>query len=205
MWMWMWIEKLKRHKKNRMGRYLLSIIFFSSVADAEIVAESKYSYYSVSSPSKRQLPRRLDKATPIKIRGKKFHGQAHSHLNWYFWWETKNGSCYITNVKVTVDTTFTLPTLENSNKIVQELWDRWFPYLLRHENGHRDNALRIAKMIEKGIYNLPGQKDCGVLEKNANELANYFIQELEHVDKVYDRKTNHGETEGAWIDSHVKR
>jgi predicted secreted Zn-dependent protease len=57
--------------------------------------------------------------------------------------------------------------------------------------------------VEDGIRGLPAQPDCRILEERANALGNRLIGEHESKDREYDRRTNYGETQGAWIRSHL--
>ena len=182
---------------------LLLALFAAPSAGAEPSIETGYVYYPVSSPSRRELLARLNRATPIRHNGNPFHGYTDSHIEWRFWWQTVNRRCRINRVEVVVDVTFTLPRLEDSPAQVRDVWERWYPKLVRHENGHRDNALTVARRIEAGIRALPGQPDCRALEQQANALGNRLITELAAVDRDYDKRTNYGETQGASIRSHL--
>jgi predicted secreted Zn-dependent protease len=181
---------------------LLALLVVPGV-EAEPLLETGYVYYRVSSPSRRELLANLNRATPIRQNGNPFHGFTESQIRWRFWWRTQDRLCTITRVEVFVDVTITLPRLEESPAAVREVWDRWYPNLVLHENGHREIALAAARRIEDGIRGLPGHADCGALEQRANALGNRLIDELAATDRDYDRRTNYGETQGAAIRSHL--
>jgi predicted secreted Zn-dependent protease len=182
---------------------LLLALFVATSAGAEPLLETGYRYYPISSPSTRELLANLNRATPIRHNGNPFHAYTESQIRWRFWWQTENRLCSITRVEVRVEVTFTLPRLEASPAAVREVWERWYPELVRHENGHRDNALAAARRIETGIRRLPAQPDCRVLEQRANALGNGLIGELEARDRDYDSRTNYGESQGASIGSYL--
>ncbi|MBL1140826.1 MAG: DUF922 domain-containing protein [Proteobacteria bacterium] len=183
--------------------YFLVIIFLSTTARAELLLDTKYIYYSVSSSSKHGLLDKLNTATPIKQGGDNFHGRTDSKISWYFWWKSTSNKCQINKVKVNLEIIFTMPELENSTNEVREVWKRWYPKLLQHEKGHERNALNIAKKIEKGISQLPVYYNCKMLENAANKLGDDLLDKLHQMDKDYDSLTNHGETEGACLSSHL--
>jgi predicted secreted Zn-dependent protease len=189
--------------RNLLASLLLCAVFATLSIEAEPLLETEYIYYAVSSPSKGELLARLNRATPIRQDGNPFHGYTDSQIDWRFWWQQENGHCSITRVAVLVDVTFTLPRLEDSPAAVRDLWERWYPGLVRHENGHRDNALSVARRIEDGIRALPALPDCSELERRANALGNGLVSELATIDRDYDQRTNYGETEGASIHSHL--
>ena len=182
---------------------LLLALLAAPPGGAEPALETEYVYYRVSAPSRHELLARLNQATPIRYNGNPFHGYTDSRIGWHFWWQAKNRLCSISRVEVFVDVTFTLPRIEDSPAVVREVWGRWYPQLVRHENGHRDNAMAIARRIEDGIRALPAQPDCRRLEQRANALGNRLSAELLTLDREYDRRTNYGETQGASILSHL--
>ena len=184
-------------------RCVLLALVVSHSAGAEPIVDTGYVYYPVRSSSQRELLASLNRATPIRHEGQPFHAYTESRIRWRFWWQEASRSCSIVRVEVLVDVTFTLPRLEDSPAAVHEVWERWYPKLVSHENGHRDNALAIARRLEEGIRGLPGIPDCRALERRANALGNELIDELVRIDREYDARTNHGETEGASIRSHL--
>lgn len=189
--------------RNFSTGFLLFALFFSPSAFTEPVLRTGYDYYPVSSPTSRELPASLNRATPIRQNGAPFHGYTESRIRWRFWWKEENRSCSIVRVEVLVDITFTLPRLEDSPAEVHEVWKRWYPKLVDHENGHRNNALAAARRLEEGIRRLPANPDCRALERRANALGNEVIDELAGIDREYDARTNHGETDGASIQTHL--
>lgn len=71
------------------------------------------------------------------------------------------------------------------------------------ERGHHLIALDIAESIQEGISNLPAQSSCKNLEKRANKIGYDYIKQMQVRNERYDLETNHGETEGASIFSHL--
>ena len=183
--------------------FIVFVLFAATSVSAEPVVETRYSYYSVSADSKQGLFTNLNRETPIRLDGKIFHGSTRSNINWKFWWKIKDSRCRITRVKVFVDVTFTLPKLKNSPMEVYDLWRQWYPKLFRHEKGHRNNALVIARRIEKGIRRLNPSPSCKTLEKSANQLGKKLIRELSRIDRAYDERTDHGLKEGAGLKSYL--
>ena len=73
----------------------------------------------------------------------------------------------------------------------------WYPALVKHENQHASHAIETARNGERKILAIPGKSRCQELDKRAKEVARELIQQVQHRDRQYDQKTNHGETEGA--------
>jgi len=187
-----------------MLRPLLLILLFCQWASADPLVEIEKRFYTVNANSIQQLPTALNKATPIKQAGKPYHAYTDSKIRWQFQWQSAESTCYIDTVTVEVKVVFTLPRLSSKSPDVERLWDRWFPMLMQHENRHKDHALNIARMIEQAILDLPEFSRCSELETAANRAGNRLISQLQKTDEAYDRDTQHGKIEGAWIESYLQ-
>lgn len=175
----------------------------SATAESQPLVNTSYTYYVVTPQSPFDIISRLNSATPIQEHGEPFHAYTDSYVKWRFQWMTRDGYCAISEVDVSVDIRFTLPELGAAPRDVKDIWNKWYPKLLRHENNHKQHAVEIAKEIERGITRLPKEKNCKLLEKKANNLGHRLLKRLRQMDRLYDERTNHGETEGAWISSHL--
>ena len=182
---------------------IILVLLFSTVAESHPLVNTKYTYYAVAPTSLHDILSSLNSATPVWENGEPFHAYTDSFVQRGFRWKTKNGYCSIFNVNVTVDITFTLPKLGAGPSAVKNIWHNWYPNVLRHENNHKGHAIAIAKDIERGIASLPKEKNCDSLERNANTLGYRLLERLRQLDKSYDQRTNHGETEGAWVYTHL--
>ena len=102
-------------------------------------------------------------------------------------------------VTINLDITFVLPKLKKSNPETERVWNKWYPNLIKHENKHRDLAVRMASRIENAILTMPRKPNCKQLDKQANKIGMRLLDELESQNVEYDKRTNHGESEGAWL------
>lgn len=182
---------------------IILALLFSAAAESQALVNTRHIYYAVTPTSPHDILSSLNSATPIRENGEPFHAYTDSFVEWKFRWKAKNGYCSISSVSVTADITFTLPKLGSAPSHVKCIWHSWYPNLLRHENNHKGHAIAIAEEIETGIANLPIEKSCALLTKNANALGHRLLERLRQMDKSYDQRTNHGETEGAWIYAHL--
>ena len=187
-----------------MNRYSLLILVFASItANSEVIINTEYEYYAVSSRSKDDFLYNINKATPIKGEGVHYHGSASYDIEWRYWWHTVNGLCRIRDVKVSADIVITLPDLKSSDKEVLEIWEVWYPKLVNHENNHKHLAIEYVGRIEEEIYKLPGYRSCRALQKRVDYIGKTNLQKLDKENKSYDKNTQHGETEGAALESYL--
>lgn len=184
--------------------YFLSIcLLISCQVNAEVNTSENYKYYSINPVSRADMLASLRAASPIREGDEIFLGHTHSAITWNFRWNSNSNSCWITSVETKIASTYTLPQLASDAIEVKQVWSRWFPKLLRHENGHHDIALKTARKIDAGIANMVPQPNCQVLEKLANELGKKYLEEMGVQNKKYDQDTNHGETEGARLSTYL--
>lgn len=175
-------------------------------AEAKSSVSESYEFYHISPTTKHEILKQLNQASPISEHGKVFHGYAYSKINWRFKYKWKNNStnCWITSVHTQLHTTYTLPKLATHTHEVRQVWSKWYPKLVLHEKGHHKFALNIANKIQESITKLPTQTSCKVLERKANAIGQRLIAELDALNKQYDKRTNHGETQGAFLFKYLK-
>lgn len=184
--------------------YFLSIcVLISCQVYAEVNTSENFKYYSINPVSRADMLASLRAASPIREGGEIFLGHTYSAITWNFRWNSNSNSCWMTSVEIKLASTYTLPQLASDSVEVKQVWSRWFPKLLRHENGHHNIALKTARKIDQTIATIAPQANCQVLEKLANEQANKQIEEMARQNTKYDQDTNHGDTEGARISSYL--
>ena len=182
---------------------IYSLIFFSSLTNAKPVVDEKFEFYVVSPNSTSELVSMLDAKSPIKSNGKVYYGHTEYKINWHFWWEQSAVKCHITKVETTLKLIYTMPKLATHDREVQSVWKRWYPHLLKHEKHHGQLAKDTASKITGDLLSMKPQSNCKQLSIAANKLASELMTELEILTKRYDVNTNHGETEQAWLYSHL--
>jgi len=181
------------------------LILYSAASKSEPKINITYKYYSIKTTSAHDLYADLNHSSPIKEHNQIFHGRTDTNINWYFWWATDNGNCRISKVSTDVEVIYTLPKLlnESNDDKLKEIWIQWYPALVKHEENHAAHAVSIAYQIEDTIRNITPAANCKKLETLANKAGNKLIMKLHQIDAMYDKKTEHGKTEGAALLSYL--
>ncbi|WP_076419191.1 DUF922 domain-containing protein [Colwellia sp. UCD-KL20] len=73
-----------------------------------------------------------------------------------------------------------------------------------HEKEHGKLAKDIAFKIDKKLLSIGPKANCETLDKSGNKLAHKLMADLKKANKKYDTRTNHGETQKAWLYMHSK-
>ena len=175
----------------------------SPYSAADLKINEEFVYYSVTAKSKELLLSSLNTATPIRERGDIFHGNTQYYIKWRFWWRSFKNNCQFTKVNTHLKLIYTMPKLDSSDKDVINVWNKWYPNLSIHEKGHGTLAIKTAKEIDNSLLSIGVRASCEQLEADANTLANKLMSELKAANKHYDIKTNHGESQNAWLYMHL--
>ena len=95
-----------------------------------------------------------------------------------------------------------MPTWTNYRKVSREWqqeWDRYYKALYNHEQNHVKIALQAAKNIESGLLQQAGYESYNLLLTNVNRICSDGYKLLNLKQKEYDKLTDHGHSEGAYI------
>lgn len=107
--------------------------------------------------------------------------------------------CRLTDVHVELDLTIHLPrraTPASLEYATQRAWDAMSAAVLRHEEGHRDNALRAGRDLSRRLIEL-GPMPCSRLRDAAQRVIDAVMLRLSIREDMYDRSTQHGVRQGV--------
>lgn len=179
---------------------LLCLLILAKTADAQVSENLVYTYYTAKSDSD-SLLETLNKASPIRVDNRSFHGYTKWNVHWnYRWFEQADGRCKITKVTTDLTANITLPELVGANAEQTEAFDKYLSALRVHELGHYDIGKQTATTIDNGILALPEMSSCKELESTANDFGYRTLEEYKAQEKQYDVATAHGKTQGAWLE-----
>lgn len=169
-------------------------------AAAEVRQSLVYDYYDVRPRADESIADALSRVSPIRQGGRVFHGYTRWWVEWRFWWrETPNRRCRIDRVEVSVRGEIQLPELKAGSSNQRDRFLRYRDALHQHELGHYGFALRAGQEIDRGIANLPAEPTCRRLETVANDIGHGTLSHYRQLEDRYDRETDHGRTQGAWL------
>lgn len=179
-------------------------MLLASAGNGEVNENLRYALYPVPLPPSQSLLQALDAASPIREHGRIFHGYTSWSVDWRFrWWQESNGQCRITSVTTTLSIVIQLPQLQlpasEPATLRRAEFEAYLAALRQHELGHADTGRMAAKAIDQAIAALPHQASCAELETKANETGYRLLAEFNQRDQQYDLATEHGRTQGAYL------
>ncbi len=165
---------LESHKFSLSCALLLAFCM-PGVADAEVIARKSVSYFDIKGDTADELDAALNERGPLAMGSGSHHpGATKIRFGGNATYSEANGRCYISGVKVTVDTEIMLPRWRDrrhANKQLSLIWDTLEADIRRHENRHVEIARQHARQMERQILSLPSASNCDALQEKANAIT----------------------------------
>jgi predicted secreted Zn-dependent protease len=187
----------------RTGKALVVSLFvlLACNVQADVQEDIDYDYYRVDHYSGEGLKDAMTEATPYFEDGERMHGNTKWDIRWNFrYGNNGGGDCRITEVDVDLTIVVGLPQLSTHDRRARERFDRYMVNLNRHEQTHVRIARDGAYQIDRALLSMRAEPNCDQLERRANQTANRLVNDVKRAQRQYDKRTDHGRTEGAWLD-----
>lgn len=186
-----------------MHKGLIALCLLASAqVGAEPLVRHGTSYYYIDGPSATVLAGQLDQSGPVAADGRRYAGRTKWQAQWQFNREQKGVTCTLTQVRVVVGISQTLPKWRGEDKGAEALksaWNRFMQALERHEDEHKQIALKAAREIEAALAATKPASNCEALTDAANAAAQAIIEKYRKADEDLDSRTDHGRSEGATL------
>ncbi len=157
--------------------------------------------YNVQGQSVKEIHQSLEAnalSDPHEI-GKRFYARTDWYLSAKWFYVPTARGCEVERAQVSIIVTMTLPALVTTN-VAPEVQARWNTFLnntVQHEREHVKIAYDGARDYQRQLGNYPPAVNCTAIQ---SQLQNLFRQHYDLIDRTnveYDRKTQHGITQGA--------
>ena len=184
-------------------RSLISLFFvLFAQAGAEVKEHLVYAYYDVHANPGQSLLRELNASSPFKENEQVFH----AFTTWNVRLSTRrlkssNGRCRLSRSITELTATIEMPRLIGASPSQKLYFEKYFSALLSHELGHYDIGEKAAIDLERKIDSLPVYSSCRALEMEKNKIFNQTLSKYRASEIKYDTTTEHGKTQGAWLDN----
>lgn len=157
-------------------------------------AQVKLNYYDVQGNDFESL------LGALNARGT-FHGRADWKLSYRFQSRMGPGGCIVSSIRTDLDLQMTLPRWAPPAGVSGDLvsrWERYMAALRLHEEGHLEHG-RDAEKEFKALASAMTGADCGSLDRALRDRFLKLIAEFQARDVEYDRRTEHGKSQGAFF------
>lgn len=189
---------------------LASSLLFSEMGWAQAKEEPglrkpamSYKYYDVDATVEDNIVDNAFKATPIRIGGKRFLGQAKCGNGFEYEGEKgDSGSCRLKDFSIDLHCEVTLPRFVGAGEATKPKLAAFMERLEFHEQNHCDYFTGHSNDFIKWLTE-DRKYGCNSMSNNIRTAFNKMNNELEAFQKKYDKDTLHGRIEGADLEWHL--
>ena len=177
---------------------LLAGLLFGATTSGLTITEST-EYYEVTGSSAEELWVAIHRQAPRDHKGKRGVGMTHWEMQWKYQLKQTSSGCVPTSLNIAVEIITTLPRWKNrySDTALADTWNRYLAALEAHEREHLEIALRATQEIHERLSRLDAARTCTLLQNSIDSTAEALLNDLDRVQSEYDRRTNHGVSQGV--------
>jgi predicted secreted Zn-dependent protease len=178
----------------------LALLPLSVDARAEVHETLDTGHYEAHAQPGRSLALALNEASPFRPGNQVFHSATAWNMDWKLLPQsTADGRCRTAEVRIDLRGNMLLPRLLGGSRAQQERFDEYLSRLREHELGHFEIGREAARALEKSLYALKPARSCAQLQSAARDEGARLLKKYEAMGDAYDRQTEHGRTQGAWL------
>lgn len=161
-------------------------------------------FYDITGRTAKDLLTQMRSVGPADRGDGNQHFFAHTdwHVHWHYTYRRAGQTCAMASVSVDLDVQYIYPRWKNQNEgdaATRAKWAALMTGVQIHEPGHAQHGLDAARDIERTLASLPSQPTCDALGALANAWGDGIIRKYDQIDVEYDRATDHGRTQGAYL------
>lgn len=176
------------------------LVLLLALASPVMAEPANFQYYNIQGNSVEELRTEMQRKGPRDQSGRRFHGLTDWHVSWTYRWRQQGDRCRLNQVEVDFSNRIQMPRWRPSRHAPRELvqqWQRYIQRLEQHELQHYQHGVQAAEEVERVLshFSIPG--NCRTMENAANQRAEEIIRRYNRLDQQYDRRTQHGASEGA--------
>jgi predicted secreted Zn-dependent protease len=169
-------------------------------ARAEVHETLDTDHYEARVQPGHSLALALNEASPFRPGNQVFHSATAWTLDWNVRPQaTSDGRCRSADVRVDLKGEMMLPRLLGGSAQQQDRFESYLTRLREHELGHFEIGREAARELEKELYALRPARSCAELPSSARAHSERLLPKYEARGDAYDRQTQHGRTQGAWL------
>ena len=142
-------------------------------------------HYEIRGGSFDDLRRELD------AKGHGAAGTTTGSVTYRFKSEKSDGKCKIQDVRAECSAKIRLPRWYDMNKApipMQEFWIQAYSKLRKHEMGHVDICVEVAKDVEKALWATPVSQHCPHVNQEARARADAVVRGMNARQLAYDER-----------------
>lgn len=189
------------------GLWLLLAVAPLVEAASPYRATVREEHYQVYGSTIAEIQRSIIARTPLRDGRDTFAGDTSTRYQANYRLEpVPPDGCVLRDVEVLAESRVTLPSLapgELSPAVAAE-WSRYYRALRNHEYLHVEIARQAVRSTQEWLASMRLEGDCAAARPRVRRAIEAYIRNLSERDRQLDAQTEHGRTQGAWLDERVR-
>lgn len=184
------------------GTWIAVLAMVSLPAIGEPVTRLHTSFYYIDGSSATLLAGQIEQMGPPAADGKRKPALTKWNIQWKFRHVQEGVTCGMKEVAVLVGVAQTMPRWRGeaqSGGALKARWQKFVEAVKRHEDVHKDNAIKAGAEIESALLAVKPHSNCEDLAGSANAVAEEIVRKYRKLDEDYDRSTGFGRNQGATL------
>lgn len=184
------------------GSWIVLVAAIALPVAAEPVSRVHTSFYYIDGTSATMLAAQIEKKGPPGPGERRFAAHTKWNIQWKFRHVQEGVTCSMKDSAVLVGIAQTMPRWRGEGQGAAALntrWQKFIEALKRHEDVHKEHGIKAGGEIEKALLTVQPHSNCEDLARAANAVAEEIVKKYQKLDEEYDRKTDHGRTEGVTL------
>lgn len=164
-------------------------------------------HYMVYGRTVDDIRRSIIERTPVRNAQAAFAGNTKSHYKTtYKLVPVAQTGCVLRNAAVKVESVVTLPQLAPGTlpPAVAAEWRRYYTALRAHEYLHVEGGKESARATQQWLASMKVSGPCHAARPRVRAAIEAYIRMLDERDRHLDAITDHGRSQGAWLDARVR-
>lgn len=185
----------------------LALSISATYAAGKPNVDFKLTYYPVAGTTLSEIQRSISVNTPSREGNTYYAGVTIWSLSSTYELLTMPEGCRVDNGQVFLDVRVHLPRLSDSSGLsapALKEWNRFTNSLKVHEMLHAQNAYRAADNLLRKVNGTKTTVPCARAKIIAEQATSTLITRIADFDLQFDKKTNHGASQGAVLDTSIR-
>lgn len=176
----------------------LAVLLLGLVPSTPTVVE-RNEYYDVAGSSDNELRAAINTRRPKDSDGVQHDAVTNWDVRWTYRSATGAQGCTLTSLSTRLEVVTIMPrwSTRQAGTMLEQRWNAFVAALERHETEHLQISLRAAQRIHERLSSLDAARTCPLLEESINSTGQALLDQFRAEDKEYDRRTQHGASQGA--------
>jgi predicted secreted Zn-dependent protease len=175
----------------------LTVLFLGLVPSSPTVVD-RTEFYDVAGSTEHEVRAAINRLRPKDSKGERHDAVTNWDVQWKYRYVTVADGCALASFATTLEVVTIFPRWSNRQSgALTQRWDKYVAALEAHESEHMQIALHAAQVIHQRLPSVEVARTCLLLKASIDSKGQALLDQLHSEEAEYDRRTQHGASQGA--------